>query len=554
MNPSQVDAHGKAMLLVFLLGLPAILSLLHPGTVSGHDIQYHTVALGQFHEALRAGEWFPRWAPDMAAGYGYPNFVFYPPLAYYLAMIPVWLGATYAGAWDIAIGAFLLASGLTTYVLAAPLWGRVAGVVAGVAYMYAPYHLVVAYVKGAVPELLGMALWPLALLFLVRIHRGAGTRNVVGFAIVLAATLLAHSLSALLLAGMTLVHSVTLAALRRDPRPLVRVATATLLGLALAVFVWWPALAESRLVQSNLMTIGYFNFAAHFVPVLDLVHSGWNYGASGYPAQFSRSLGPAQWLGLLGALVLFRRPGGRGERFALLVLALLCLFLCVRLSAPLWEAIPLLAYLQFPWKFLAPAALAGSLLLGWLVAEVPVQARRPIAGLALALVLGFGVRQAHPWQQIMREEDFGTPVHVRELTFRATGADVTHIYTSYLPKTAVLQPTPRSVPADGEGMVVEGEPGRLTVEARQAGMLRLHVYAFPGWRVEVDGERVPVTTAPESGFLALQLPVGRHEVTYAFGASPTRAASAIVSLLAWLGLLAWLAWRYRRRLRTRARA
>lgn len=554
MNPSQVDAHGKAMLLVFVLGLPAIFSLLHPGTVSGHDIQYHTVALGQFHEALRAGQWLPRWAPDMAAGYGYPNFVYYPPLAYYLAMVPVWMGTTYAGAWDVAIGAFLLASGLSTYALAAPRWGRVAGVVAGVAYMYAPYHLVVAYVKGAVPELLGMALWPIALLFLARMHRGERSRDVVGFAVVLAATLLAHSLSALLLAGMTFLHAATIAILRRDPRPLAMVCVAFLLGLGLSAFIWWPALAESSLVQANVMTSGYFNFAAHFVPLGDLLHSPWNYGASGFAAQFSRSLGAVQWAGLVGALLLLRRPGWRGERLTLVLLAMACLFLCTRFSALFWNTIPLLAYLQFPWKFLGPAALAGSVLFGWLVSQVPARARLPVAGLALAVVLGFGMQQAHPWQQIMREEGFGTPAHVRELTYRAIGSDITHIYTSYLPRTAVLQSSPRTLLAEGAGMVVEGEAGRLNASADEAGILRIHVFAFPGWWVEVDGVRVPVNTAPDSGFLAVELPAGRHEVTYGFGPSTTRAISGAVSLVAWLGLLAWIALRYRRRLRNSAKA
>ena len=545
MTASQVDAHGKAMLLVFLLGVPAIFSLLHPGTVSGHDIQYHTVALGQFHEVLRSGVWLPRWAPDMAAGYGYPNFIFYPPLAYYAAMLPVLAGASYAGAWDIAIGGFLLASGLATYALVAPRWGRAAAVVAGVAYLYAPYHLVVAYVKGAVPELLGMALWPLALLFLIRIHRQGRWVDVVAFAIVLAATLMAHSLSALLLAGITLVHSVTVAAVRRDYRPLGRVAIAFALGLGLSAFIWWPALAESALVQSNLMTAGYFTFDAHFVPWSDLLHSQWNYGASGFPAQFSRSLGVPQWLGLLGALLLLRVPGGRSERLALLLLAAACLVLCTRLSAPVWNAVPMLGFLQFPWKFLAPAALAGSVLFGWLVSQVPDRFRRQAAGAAVVTVLALGVGQAQPWQQITREEGFGTPAHVRDLTFRAIGSDITHIYTSYIPRTAVLQTAPRDRLADGEGMVVKGRPGQLQVEAADGGRLRIHQFAFPGWRVWLDGEPAKLATDDASGFLAVDLPAGQHRVRYEFGASRVRALAGMLSLASWLGLFAWLAWRKR---------
>lgn len=551
MDP-RVEAHGKAMLLVLLLSLPALLGLLPPGTVSGHDIQYHTVALSQFHEALRAGDWLPRWAPDMAGGYGYPNFVFYPPLAYYLAMVPVWLGATYAQAWDWIIGVFLVASGLATYLLAAR-WGRVAGVVAGLAYVYAPYHLAVAYVKGNPPELVGTAMLPIAWLALVRLHRLGRVRDVVAFALALAATVMIHSLTGLLLAGISLLYSVVAAAWHRRPATLARAGIAFALGLILSAFIWWPALAEKQFVQSEAMTAGYFHYSGHFVPWRDLFFSSWNYGVSGYPAQFSRQLGAVQWIGLLGALLLWRRPDWRAERAVMVVLALTCLFLCLAWSAPLWHAVPLLQVLQFPWRFLAPAVLATSVLFGWLVAQAPPQWRTAPAAFAIAAVLWLDVGHARPWVQMHREQEFGTPAHVRDLTFRSIGSDITLIYNSYLPKTATLPPAPRAELAQGKDMQVEGVPGRITVEALAGGNLVLQVFAYPGWRAWVDGREVQTGIAAPYGLLSVPIPAGRHEVLYAFGPSEARRDAARISLAGLLVLLAGLAWRMRR-LRTNATA
>lgn len=549
MDP-RVEAHGKAMLLVLVLSLPALLGLLPPGTVSGHDIQYHTVALSQFHEALRAGEWLPRWAPDMAGGYGYPNFVFYPPLAYYLAMVPVWLGATYAQAWDWVIGVFLVASGLATYLLAAR-WGRVAGVVAGVAYVYAPYHLAMAYVKGNPTEVVAAALLPLALFALSRLLDGGRRRDAIAFGLLLAATVATHSVSGLLLAGMALLHVLVVSAWKRDASQLGLVCAAFAWGLALSAFAWWPALAEKPLVQAEVMTAGYFHFAGHFVPLADLFHSSWNYGVSGYPAQFSRQFGGVQWIGVAGALVLFRRGGDPSHRMALVVLSLACLFLCLSVSEPLWRSLPLLPQLQFPWRMLGPAVLAGSVLFGWLVAQAPVAWRAAPAAMALALILVLDAGHARPWVQMQREAEFGTPAHVRQLTFDAIGSDITHIYHAYLPRDARLPPHVRSGLARGEGMRVSGTAGRLQVEVDKPGTLVIQVFAFPGWRVWVDGQPVAAAVDPDHGLMAVTLGPGRHEVRYAFGASAARWVAGAVSWGGVLVMLAWLAWR-RSSLRTRA--
>ena len=540
MDP-RVEAHGKAMLLVLLLGLPALLGLLPPGTVSGHDIQYHTVALSQFHEALRAGDWLPRWAPDMAGGYGYPNFVFYPPLAYYLAMVPVWLGATYAQAWDWVIGVFLVASGLSTYLLAAR-WGRVAGVVAGVAYVYAPYHLVVAYVKGNPTELVAMAWFPLAVLAFDRLLQSGKPRHAVAFALVLAITVATHSVSGLLLAGTVLLYWIVVATCRRDLSSAWPAGAAFGMGLALSAFAWWPALAEQAFVQADVMGSGYFHYSRHFVPLADLFVSVWNYGVSGYPAQFSRQFGLLQWLGLLGALVLWRRPGGRVARTALVVLALACVFLCLEASGFVWRVMPVLPDIQFPWRMLAPAVLAGSVLFGWLVAQAPAAWRSAPAAIALAMVLLLDAGHARPWVQMHREPAFGTPSHVRQITFDAIGSDITHIYHAYLPRGASLPASVREAPARGDGMRVEGRAGALQVDADHAGTLVINVFAYPGWRVWVDGERVDPVAEPSHGLLSVPLAPGRHEVIYRFGASPARLGAGMVSWSAAAGLLAWMAW------------
>ena len=72
--------------LVIAFSLFAVLPLAGPDYFfDAHDAPHTVFFLTEFDAALRDGVWYPGWATDQAHGYGYPTFVFYPPLAYYAA-------------------------------------------------------------------------------------------------------------------------------------------------------------------------------------------------------------------------------------------------------------------------------------------------------------------------------------------------------------------------------------------------------------------------------------------------------------------------------------
>ena len=58
------------------------------------DGYLHLFRVFQFDTVLRQGVWYPRWAPDLAYGYGYPLFNYYPPLAYFITEIFHLIGFT----------------------------------------------------------------------------------------------------------------------------------------------------------------------------------------------------------------------------------------------------------------------------------------------------------------------------------------------------------------------------------------------------------------------------------------------------------------------------
>jgi len=144
------------------------------------------------------------------------------------------------------------------YALGSQVWDRLSGLLAAVLYMYAPYHLMDAFVRGAHSELVEFLWFHLIALGLFKGRVGArGEWTLVG-ALAVAGLMVTHTLIALIAmlffpATFTVAFAYLVAfgpipitlALKQGAR------YAALGGLALLVasFFWLPILAESRFVQ-----------------------------------------------------------------------------------------------------------------------------------------------------------------------------------------------------------------------------------------------------------------------------------------------------------------
>src|SRR5258708_11735567 len=96
--------NGRGVIAWILLAAAlAIYPLLPPGIPSTADGPLHLIRGVEFDTVLRTGVLYPRWAPDLAYGYGYPLFNFYAPLFYYLTEIPHLLRAGFELALQLII-------------------------------------------------------------------------------------------------------------------------------------------------------------------------------------------------------------------------------------------------------------------------------------------------------------------------------------------------------------------------------------------------------------------------------------------------------------------
>src|SRR5688572_14763709 len=102
-------------------------SILVPVT---HDMAQHLAIMEQFETVLRAGTFYPRWLPDVNAGYGLAWTNFYSPAFYYPAALVNAVVKDRYHALFVVCALSLFASGAAFYLLSRQFYGRAASAAA----------------------------------------------------------------------------------------------------------------------------------------------------------------------------------------------------------------------------------------------------------------------------------------------------------------------------------------------------------------------------------------------------------------------------------------
>lgn len=578
--------------LVLLLVIPALLPLLAPGYFfKAHDARHSVFWLVEFDQAFRDGAVWPIWAPDHLLGFGYPLWLVYAPLAYFIGEAFHLLGLGFVVAVKATWALGFVFGALGMYRLARRWWGPAAGLIAALAYTYAPYHFVQIYVRAALAEFTALAIAPWMLLAFAALWDEPRPRRAAWAALSVGALLLAHSAASItylpLLGAFLLVKAFMALQPRTRQRGPARVVqapgrkiawagAAVVLGICLAGSFLIPLLLEKRFAGESIWLRNTYDYSLHFVYPGQFFAPGWGYGFSTPGANDGMSFQLGLLIVLAAAfgfgIALCRRGRDRlphrAEALFLAGATLAALFLMTPAARPVWDVVPLVSMLQFPWRLLAVTAVTLALLAG---AAVPglnraEQPGRPTAlasrsgrsspyayVAALALVLASfpytrpelsPVRPADESPLAVIEFELAYP-DMRGITYwaeRQPANEDSPLLAAYL----AGQPLVKAAIIAGDGAILDqghtANSARARVRATETVRLRFYTAYFPGWRATVDGQPAAITPDGPNGLIGLDVPPGEHEVRLRFAATPVRAAAAGLSLagLAAMVLLALL--------------
>lgn len=553
--------HIVSIVFLLLLSIMSIRPLLSEGFFPIHDDTQvgRVVAMGR---ALRNGQFPVRWVRDLGYGFGYPLFNYYGPLPYYVGGAFYALGVSGLLATKIMFGIGIIGAALGMYWFVASEFGSVAGVVSAIAYLYAPYHAVQIYVRGAVGEFWALIFLPIlfyGISLTLRTDSGQAlrreriTKGILIGSVGLAGSILSHTIYGYIttveVCMVILILIVAVLFSRENWNTARNLVVMTLLGLGLSLFFWLPAIVELNLTNVGTQIGGAAYWKDHFVCIGQLWNSPWGFGGSapGCIDGMSFKLGKVHiLLSLLGILTAI----GFGKFFlrkrkllvTVTVLSILSLIMLLSVSAWLWLLFPMASFIQYPWRFLGYTVFGLSIL-----CCLPIVALRQrtiqlaVAIIVVALIVGVNGKLFQPQYAYFRSTaSFETD---EELRYRVSKISDEYLPPSFLPPRNISQ-IPQNTIALPQAGTVETERDTETMtkailKLSTKQMITINRVHFPGWRYYIDGKEV--TPVVSKGIPTLDIEEGTHGLEMKFTDTWIRIVGNLGSLISVFVLISCVA-------------
>ena len=575
------------LLIVAALTLFAIQALLKPGLPTTADLNIHMVRTVAYEQSWAAGVIVPRWAPNMAYGYGYPLFIFAPPLPYLLAMAIHSLGISLETAFKLLLSLIMLLYALGMYLLARDLYrSRAAGLIAATAYVLAPFALREALLYGGnVPQFLAIALFPWSLWSASRAVTTRSPGWLVIAAVFYAGIVLSHLFQALVFTPVLGAFVLLLIFTNwfSDPadhrhwlreqlslsttekmRSALRYGFATLgvgglliipLGLLLSAFFWLPVLFERRFTRAETAAFldksPFFVRYPHWTELVAWIQPLDFRAANPYvPLTLGVVTLILAGLGLLSLVYLWRSAAGRQRAAYIIFFALVAgvaIFMTLPISQPVWEIAGPLQVAEFPWRMLGLANLGLAILAGAAVLLVPIRWRLWATVVCLVVQVWAVAPLLYP---VIPFVPRGELTIADQITYERSSQSIgTTTLGEYLPKTVERPPSTSplvaefeanryperldrvSLPPQATATLLEqtAVTHRYQIDTPTAFTLHLYLFDYPGWRASLDDQPVAIIPEAETGLMLIDIPAGQHTLTVRFGETPLRLIPLLLS-------------------------
>lgn len=559
--PRRVRLLGPAIIL--LAAAVATAPLILSGPACGSDLGFHLVSWIDAQHSMTMGVLYPHWANSANFGAGEPRFVFYPPLSWmagaFLGLFLSWTAVPVALFWTL-----LAANGLAIRALARQALADGPATLAGCASMFLGYPLFSVYKRCDFAELAAEACIPLLLLYALRRRNRSGNLwqrafdgSAAPLALLMAVTWLCNGpvglMACYLLAAVALVS----AALEKSLAPVVRAAISTGLGLLLASVYLVPAVVEKKWAS-----IEYATTLSHFT-----IENSWLFARHDDVSMYAHDMLlhrvsriAVEMLAIAffcGATCWLRKkmPGKSRWWIPLALIPVAVLILLFPISEPVWNTLPALRLLQFPWRWLVVLEIPVAI---FFAAAVWFDGRKArIAALALCslLFVGISLRAHAVWfadcsgtessvlQMIQRgmgtlgRPEYAPPnVQFAMVDRMVHGACLLDAPAESMPQNASTAPSwdaeGKDCNSDFRALTSLPEQKRFIGAAGHAGYLILRLRYYPAWRVTVNGKPVAAVAERQRGFIAVPVAAGPVQVDVEWTTTPDVVAGRWLTAIA----------------------
>lgn len=541
-----------------LLGLLVIgLVICLPGLLVHYPDTYDTLfahmAFRSFSSQFFDGELYPRWLYDFYNGYGAPMFYYYPPLLFYFESLLD--GLTFRALPDLLVlgltaCVLITASGLACFYWLRDVVGSKAAFLPAALYMVLPNHLAIDfYLKGTLTELSAYLWLPLLFLFIRRSfdNRVHWITVALSYAALITSTVpMAVGFTPVLL--FFIGYEVFIRAQADGgikPRYFLPL-FGLIAGFCLAGFHIITAYLLTDIINPEKFWVGFYDPRTWFMCFFDCsASSGANLSLS-----FSR-LHIIEFLTIASIFAFCWKSRAKRRLQALfwLIIAAGTIFMMSEYSILLWDHVPLLERIQFPWRLAVALDLALCFLLA-LALPIKRSEIHAIAACACFCLFSFSVFSIVQSAAYLNKAPLYSQEEGEELMAKSG------YYNVYIPaytdvtRTQLLAADPpaliRSENADGDIEALEYTDipygKRFVVNSEAPVTVRIRQLHYPTWRAysEETGAHYTLKFSEPMGDIVFDFAGGQDTIVLKHTMSQQEKIGwgfTIVTLLVMLGSL-----------------
>src|SRR3989344_1661049 len=498
-----------SVILVFLL-LPSQFLILKG--YKSLDGLIHIKRIEEFHEAILQEQFPVRLAPTLVNEIGYPLFIVNYQLPYYLAEVVLLVNNNAELAYKAVMLVSFLLSGIFAYLLFLEISSHPAALAGAIIYSYLPYRFGDLYMRGAFGESVSFAFIPLVFYGVHRVFKN-GKYGLIIFSLGIFSLITTHTVVFVMILPILLLYTILL--LRSDKSHFFRLLLGFILGICLSSVQLIPAIFEKHYLKFDTSIAGYYkDFFTSIYQILRIPKMGLDLGSY-------FQIGLVSTLLLGGGVIYFFNK----NKFVLLFLVfnIISIFMNTSFSLPLWNIIPGINYIIYPYRFFIISILATAFL-----AVYFIDFFKSKIYLAIILILLTLYTNRHfylnnpPWFEIeptitLTTLEEANTIWTNENTF------INRPLISSNEKFNILNEKISSYSITF-----------ATITEKNTNILIRKMY-FPGWQAKINGINSPIDI--KDGLISIEVPSGNNHVEVYFSESPLRKTANLITVLSFAILI-----------------
>jgi len=465
----------------------------------------HTERIKQFDLALRAWQIPPRLAPTLIDSIGYPLFVVNYQLPYYFAEIVMLTTQNAAIAYKITMAVTFILGAIFAFLMFKETMSTQSAFAGSITFTYLPYRFGDLYQRGAFGESVSIMFVPLIIIAFHKI-KNSKKYGIPLLAIATFGLVTSHTIVLMIFAPLLILYVPFI--LKPNLKQLKTIAVGTLLGIGLSSFQILPSLYEKNYMKfTERLLYLYKDFYLNIYQLLRIPRPNVNYGTY-YQVGIAATV-----ITITTIITLIKKLDLR--LFFFLVFTILSIFLTTSYSNLLWQYLPLIKYILYPYRFLNLTIFSVAFLAAILVEKTRFKTLLATFIILLILYTNRHFFTIAPWFSITPSSNLTTQNENDTIWSNAnTFIDRPTLTSTPQSNIYITSQKPFNVDAN----IINTEESKITIRKMY----------FPGWILKVNGQKTPVII--EDGLITTSLKPGSWQIETYFTESPLRAIADLLTI------------------------